>query len=286
MLPSRPYCRNIAILAGAISLACAIGLFFNWREDNALLRRQALAITAHLDTDSAKIRAVNDWVYHNQGFGKNDQYFAVSALGPTPVQVMKRGGDCADKSRLVAAMLNSVGINAGLVMMSPCPPNTKNCWFVHTVVEARYEGGRMVVDPTWDVDYPTADGRFLGVADLAGTNRGQERVVELRHQRAATDKFAHMPDVDANFDYAVAVNWDRDGLTRSVAAMLHLVGYQPETLFRPRMLEDPKLFLILVLLATTTVILLGSFVLGLALGAKTKGADKHLRREAIRADRA
>jgi hypothetical protein len=287
MLPSRLYCRNIVILAGTISLACAIGLFFDWQQDNAVLRRKALAITAHLDTDSAKIRAVNDWVYHNQGFAPNDQYFVVSALGPTPVQVMERGGDCANKSRLVAAMLNSVGIDAGLVMLSPCPPNTKNCWFVHTVVEARYEGGRMVVDPTWDVAYPTEDGRFLGVADLAGTNRGQERVAELRHQRAATDKFSHMPDVDANFDYAVAVNWDRDSVSRSVATMLHLMGYRPETLFRPRMLEDPKLFLILVFLAATTVIVLGSVMLGLALGgAKTKGADKHLRREAIRADRA
>ena len=155
---------------------CAISLYFNWQQDNAVLQRQALAITAHLDSDSARIRAVNDWVYHNKGFDKNDQYFVVSALGPTPIQVMALGGYCAEKSRLVAAMLNSIRIDAGLVMISPC----QYCEFIHTVVEARYEGGRMVVDPTWDVDYPTGDSRFLGVTDLSGTNRGQERVAELR----------------------------------------------------------------------------------------------------------
>src|SRR6266404_4599112 len=280
MLPSRRRGRNLIIFSAAIPLICAISLYFNWRQDNAVLRRQALAITAHLDSDSARIQAVNDWVYHNKGFDPNDQYFVVSALGPTPIQVMARGGFCADKSRLVAAMLNSIGIDAGLVMISQC----WYCGFIHTVVEARYEGGRMVVDPTWDIDYPSGDGGFLGVTDLAGTNRGQERLAELRQQRETTDKIAHMPAADATFEYAVAINWDRDVVTRGIAATLQLIGYQPETSLRPRMLEDPKLFLILVLLATTTVIVLGSFVFGLAVGAKTKGADKHLQRGGIRTD--
>src|SRR4029077_7186559 len=168
----------------------------------------------------------------------------VSALGPTPGQVMPHGGDCADKSRLVAAMLNNLGIDAGLVMISP----SWYCGFIHTVVEARYEGGRMVVDPTWDIDYPTGDGGFLGVADLARTNHGEARLAELRQQRGRTDKIAHMPVADAIFDYAVAINWGKDAVTRAIAATLRLIGYQPETWLRPRMLEDPKLFLVLVLL--------------------------------------
>jgi hypothetical protein len=245
------------IFALAIPPMCAIGLYFNWQQDNAVLRKQALAITVHLHSDSARIRAVNDWVFHNKGFGKNDQYFIVPALGPTPIQVMARGGDCADKSRLVAAMLDSIGIDAGLVMLSPC----LYCGFIHTVVEARYEGGRMVVDPTWDVDYPTGDGRFLGVTDLSGTNRGQERVAELRHQRPATDKIQNMPAADAAFEYAVAINWDKNLLTRSVAATLRLMGYQPESLLRPRLLEDPKLLLQSFLLGLATTMALADFLL-------------------------
>ena len=266
MLPSRRRGRNLIIFLAAIPLICAISLYFNWRQDNAVLRRQALAITAHLDSDSARIQAVNDWVYHNKGFDPNDQYFVVSALGPTPIQVMARGGFCADKSRLVAAMLNSIGIDAGLVMISPC----LYCGFIHTVVEARYKGGRMVVDPTWNVDYPTGDGRFLGVTDLSGTNRGQERVAELRHQRPVTDKIQNMPDADAAFEYAVAMNWDKNLVTRSVAATLRLMGYQPETLLRPRLLEDPKLFLISFLLGVATTMALASFLLDPVVRAVTK----------------
>jgi len=276
MLPSRRRGRNLIIFSAAIPLICAISLYFNWRQDNAVLRRQALAITAHLDSDSARIQAVNDWVYHNKGFDPNDQYFVVSALGPTPIQVMARGGFCADKSRLVAAMLNSIGIDAGLVMISPC----LYCGFIHTVVEARYEGGRMVVDPTWNVDYPTGDGRFLGVTDLSGTNRGQERVAELRHQRPVTDKIQNMPDADADLEYAVAMNWDRNLVTRSVAATLQLMGYRPGELFRPRLLEDPKLFLIYLLVFLATILMFASLLLGrgvkVIIKSSTVSASPHI----------
>jgi hypothetical protein len=257
MLPSRRSVRTVFIYLAVIFLVCGIGLYFSWQQDNAVLRRQALTITAHLDSASARIQAVNDWVYHNKGFDKNDLYFVVSALGPTPIQVMARGGLCSEKSRLVAAMLNSIGIDAGLVMISPC----LYCEFIHTVVEARYEGGRMVVDPTWDIDYPAGGDRFLGVMDLEGTNRGQQRVAELRRQRAPTDKIANMPLADASFETAVAINWDRDFLTRGVAASLRLIGYRPETLFRPRILEDPKLFLTYLLFGLAITTMLGSFML-------------------------
>jgi hypothetical protein len=252
-------CRKVGWVIGAIPLLCAIGLFLSWRQDEAVLRLQTMAITRNLNIDSSRIRAVNDWVYHNKGFAKNDRYFIVAALGPTPIQVMEQGGECGDKSRLVAAMLNSLGIDAGLVMIARC----QHCGFIHTVVEAQYEAGRMVVDPTWDVDYPTGDGKFLGVRDLAGTNRGRERVAELRHQRLATDKIANMPADDATFDYAVSMNWDRNAATRTVAATFRLMGYQPETFVRPRLLEDPKLLLICLLIGVATVIVLVGFLLDL-----------------------
>jgi hypothetical protein len=239
-MPLARYLRTVLIV---LPFASALGVFFDWQHDNALLRQRAVEITANLSTDSGRIRAINDWVYQNKGFGKNNHLFMVSALGPTPIQVLEFGGDCADKSRLVAAMLNELNIGAGLVMISLCP----NCGFIHTVVEAEYERGRMVVDPIWHVDYPTADGRFLGVRDLAGTIRGRERVAELQRERGSSDKIAVMPATEATFDYAVGMNWDKNTVTRTVAATLHLLGYTPQQMFRPRFLEDPKLALSLLL---------------------------------------
>jgi hypothetical protein len=255
--------RRAGWLLGAISLSCAIALFLSWHQDELMLRQQAIMITDNLSTDSARIRAVNNWVYHNKGFAPNNSYFIVPALGPTPIQVMDVGGDCSDKSRLVAAMLNSIGIDAGLVMISPC----LHCGFIHTVVEAQYENGRMVVDPIWNVDYPAGDGRFLGVKDMAGTNRGRERVVELQLQRPATDKISGMPGMDAFFDYATPINWDTNYVTHTVAAMMRLTGYPPETVSRPRLLEDPKLLLSLSVLGMAVSYVIVGFLLDLSLRA-------------------
>ena len=260
-LGSRWWPKRVCIAVAATPLAFSTVLFADWQYDNSVIRRQAAEITADLTQDSVRIVAVNHWVYDHQGFGKNSSYFIVPALGPTPIQVMEGGGDCSDKSRLVAAMLNELGIDAGLVMISPCP----HCDFIHTVVEARYEGGSMVVDPIWNIDYPAGDGRYFGVRDLAWTNRGEERVVELQHQRGEADKIATMPATEARFEYAVAMNWDKNVVTHIAAVTMRLLGHQPETMFRPRVLEDPKLalswLLLLVAMAATaaSVLLYGIY---------------------------
>jgi hypothetical protein len=82
-----------------------------------------------------------------------------------------------------------------------------------------------------------------------------------------------MPPADAAFEYAVAINWDRDGVTRGIATTLRLIGYKPETSFRPRILEDPKLFLTLVLLGVSAAMALGGYLLyiGVISIAKTAG---------------
>jgi hypothetical protein len=244
----------------AIPFACALGLFVDWQHDNAILYRQAAMITKNLSKDSTRIHEINDWVYHNQSFGKNHHYFIVPALGPTPTQVLEFGGDCADKSRLVAAMLSDLNIDAGLVMLSTCP----HCEFIHTVVEARQERGRMVVDPIWNIDYPTPDGSsYLGVRDLAGTKLGRERMAQLQRQRGPTDKIADMPATEATFDYALAINWDKNAVTVAIAAILKLLGFSPETMFRPRFLEDPKLALSLLCVCIGIGVLVGQILLGM-----------------------
>jgi hypothetical protein len=253
--------KRVCIAIAGIPLAFSIALFADWQYDNFIIGRQAAEIVASSTTDSARIVAVNHWVYNHQGFGKNLSYFLVPALGPTPIQVMERGGDCSDKSRLVAAMLNELGIEAGLVMISPC----LHCEFIHTVVEAHYEGGSMVVDPIWNVDYPTGDGRYFGVRDLAWTNRGEQRVVELQRERGEADKIAKMPVTEARFEYAVAVNWDKNVVTRISAEIMRLLDYEPKSMYRPRLLEDPKLalfwFFVLVTMAATaaSVLLYGIY---------------------------
>ena len=231
---------RLTLWLAAMPLVFGLGLSMSWDNDNAVLRQKAMEVTAGLDRDSARIIAINDWVYHNQGSGKNEGYFLIPALGPTPLQVLASGGDCADKSRLVAAMLDELSIKAGLMMISTCP----GCGWIHTFVEAQYESGRMVVDPIWHVHYPAGNGKFLGVRELSGTDLGRRRVVELQQIRGVDDKIARMPLTEATFDYAAAINWKKTQLTRTVKEVLQYLGYEPESIFRPRLLEDPKLTLI------------------------------------------
>src|SRR5260370_27034559 len=132
--------RSAAIFA-AIPAACAVGIWLSWVNDNAVLREKAVAVTARLTSDSAKISAINHWVYRNQGFAKNERFFLVSALGPTPNQVLESGGDCGDKSRLVSAMLWQLRINSGLAPIFPCP----GCRPTHPRLAAEYAPLRQAV---------------------------------------------------------------------------------------------------------------------------------------------
>ena len=267
---SRPqachYLGKLGAMFAAVPLACAIGIWYSWVGDNAILREKALAITAGLTSASSRITTINDWVYHNQGFAENDHYFLIPVLGPTPNQVLKSGGACADKSRLVSAMLRQLGINSGLAQIFPCG----NCYPIHTVVEAEYEGGRMVVDPTWNIDYPAGDGSYLGIRDLAGTSRGRDRLSKLQSQRAADDKIQSMPPTEATFDFARSVNWQKNTLTRTIERALMVVGYDPEHMLRPHFLEDPKLALTLLFLAIATALIALSLGLGLAFPALSR----------------
>lgn len=252
------YSVRIGLIVAVLPLACAIGVWCSWESDNTVLRQQALAITAGLTSASARIVAVNNWVYHNKGFS-TDRFFLLPAFGPTPIQVLESGGDCGAKSRLVSAMLRQLGIRSGLVQIFPC----RSCVPIHVVVEAKYEGGRMVVDPIWDVDYPSGNGKFLGVAQLAGTSLGRQRVAVLQSQRGAGDKIQRMPESEATFDYARAINWHKYVWTRAIADGLRAFDYRPGHMWRPYFLEDPKLLVSIILVAIAVLVVIFSCVFGL-----------------------
>jgi hypothetical protein len=254
------YFVRIGAIVAAVPAACAICIWYSWVSDNAILRERALAVTAGLTNTSARITTINDWVYHNHGFDKNNHFFLVPALGPTPIQVLEWGGDCADKSRLVSAMLRELGIKSGLAQIFPC----RNCIPIHVFVEAEDEGGRrMVVDPIWDIDYPSGNGRYFGIRDLAGTSRGRDHLAELQRERPTGDKIQRMPPAEATFDFARAVNWQKNFVSRTIGSALTLLGYDPDELLRPHFLEDPKLAIALSLLAAAVALIVASAVVGL-----------------------
>lgn len=232
------YSRVLSYTAGAFCVAGLV-LLLVWQRETVDIHRQALAIAGNLAKPSERIVAINHWVYGNQGFEKNPEYFLFARLGPTPLQVMRRGGDCADKGRLVAAMLASLGIRAGLLEVSDCP----GCPWIHTVVEAESESGWMIVDPIWDVDYPSGNGKYLGLKELANTSLAWEHVTQLQRERGPQSKIALMPRAEATFDYTVSINWHRSIFTKAVEWALRQLNADQAFVHRPNILEDPQLFL-------------------------------------------
>jgi hypothetical protein len=246
--------------AAALMVLCAIA-HIDWTRENRVLRRLALEATQHAATRADAIVALNHWVYGHEGFAKNRNYFLVKALGPTPLQILRSGGDCSDKSRLLSEMLAQIGISSGLVMIYPCA----SCSPIHTVVVATYENGRMVADPIWNIDYPAGNGKYYGVRDLAGTSRGRQHLLLLKAQNSSSAKIAAMPDTEATFDYATGLNWSKNGVMKTGAALLRRIHIEPALVLRPRIMEDPKLAIwVFLLLAALAMLLLGA---GLSIAA-------------------
>lgn len=188
----------------------------------------------------AFVEELNQWVYNNQGFKKNDQSFLFKDLGPTPVQILESGGDCSDKSRLLSALLKRAGMDSTLVMLYAC----EGCEPTHTVVEAEYEGGRMVADPVFSLVFPKNNENYYGVKELQKDPLLLDsRLNELRNKYGSNSKIAYYPRLTESYSWPKTINWEKYSALEASATLLKKAGYDPNSITRPRFLEDPKLFL-------------------------------------------
>lgn len=223
----------------------AILIAWSRMRDNDLLREAALRETTNCQNDAERILVLNEWVYHNQGFAKNRGYFLFPALGPTPVHVLQMGGDCADKSRLLSALLAQINIPATLAMLYPCATCTPS----HTIVEAKYEKGWLAVDPVYNYSFPDHRGGYYGITDLGKNHQLLiDRVQALRIQRGEADPTSSYNIDNNNYMYAKTINWDKNALTRAVGSLVSIFSADSYLVRRPHFLEEPKLLLILMCL--------------------------------------
>jgi hypothetical protein len=227
------------VVAGLAGLALAAGLWWLKSRENRRLDRIVADLGLRMLPRRDAVLAANRWVYRNKGFGKNPHVFVSRRLGPTATHVLDLGGDCADKSRLTMALLDRAGVPSTLAMLygsADGPPT-------HVIVEARYEHGRMAVDPVFDIDFPAdATGeRYFGIKELrADPKILVDRVRELSEQRGASDdKVSYYKLATEHYSHARTMNLDKNALTRAVAALLERLGQDPTLVPRPVVLEDP-----------------------------------------------
>lgn len=199
------------------------------------------------------VQELTHWVYTQQGFAKNRNYFLFKRLGPTPMHVLEHGGDCSDKSRLLAALLNRFGMPATLVMLHRDADGPAT----HTVVETQYDGGKMVADPVFDIVFPAGNGKFHDVVALRDDpTLLPARLDALTAERGAEDKVAYYKRETESYSWPKTINWEKSPLLAWVGERLRARGTDPTLVMRPAFLEDPK-----------RLLLYGSLLFGAATGS-------------------
>lgn len=256
----------------------AIGLFLaagicavSYERDCRALRALAHDLSAGAQTPFETVINVMDWVYHDLGTHRNDGYFLFSSLGPTPVQVMRGGGDCADKSRLLCALLQEVDVSATPAMSF----DPKTGAAVHTIVEVEpVKGQRMIVDPSYNLFFPQADGS--GYHDLLDLRRDpaivQRRVDQLfRNSSTRREADKYYLASFAGYHDVTTINWGKRPAYAAVRDILY--GWMGEEVYsvpRPFLMERPKLIVSLGFLFGGFLLLTSKCLRHLGQSRKTK----------------
>jgi hypothetical protein len=231
----------VCLVSALMMLSLTIYFFSSYAKDKRLLKMLAAQLTAGITSSNDKVRVLNSFVYHNKGFAKNESYYLLQSLGATPVQILDKGGDCSDKSRLLAAMLEQIGIASSLAMLYPC----QGCTPVHTVVLAETESGTIVADPVFDLMFPKQAGGYHDVGEMIGESEIlMNRLRMLRSMRGPKDKISFYDESSYHYDFITTVNWSKYRWLAGLSSTLKRLGLEPRLIRRPALLENPKLLFV------------------------------------------
>jgi len=75
-------------------LCLSIFFYLSYWKDSQLLEMLALKVTENTDTLDEKVRVLNSFVYHNQGFAKNTDYYLLKSLTHSCTGLGERWGLC------------------------------------------------------------------------------------------------------------------------------------------------------------------------------------------------
>ncbi len=263
----------------ACSLPAALACFVSYRQDQDFLGEMARRIVAGETTPAARVLALSNSIHRDQATHKNGSFFAVRRWGPTSRQVFVHGGDCADKSRLLCALLRELDISATPVMCFDPQTGLPT----HTIVETDLgDGSRMIVDPTYDLYFPKPNA--AGFYDLLDLRRDPDILANRIAELCASAPPAREADVyymraSTPYHHVSTINWDQNAFSRWTRdRLLPLFGDRVYRFSRPAILEEPKL------LATVTLLTPGVLVI-LLMGCKAAMRLARRRWRRLRNDR-
>lgn len=162
-------------------------------------------------------------VYRSGGFSSTPHSFWRPA---TLSEIRYHGGDCADKSLLLASVLSQRGINTSLAMLFQDGRPT------HTIVRARFGDREIILDPIWDIMLPWS------LSEMRDRPERLDLVLSIEQSmRPQTDKIWRYNRSSDLYDNASAFNTN-SRIGHAVACAMMLVGIRPETVWRPLWIDD------------------------------------------------
>lgn len=253
----RKLCFNTCLCLALIFFVAAQLTYISYKKDLQFLKS---IVYTHISPQYSPtlFESANHWVYQNQGFKKNHDFFIFPALGPTPIQILEKGGDCADKSRLLMTLLESVGIDSSLVMLYSADGQSAT----HTILEVRDAQIKAIADPVFDIVFPKSNNSYYGLQDLRKNPALLPgRLDELVKLRGDNSKIAFYKRADETYQFATTLNWNKNALLRFIANSLKQMGIEANTVRRPHFLDDPKYFLSMVFFVSGLLLVIFSWLI-------------------------
>lgn len=265
-----PRTRRLIVIALAVFALADVALIAKYAVDDRVLEH-AIAIDPALPPSEKVIQAVNFLETRVKKRLTTDRSFlpGLSFLRPTPRQVLEAGGDCADRSRLLIALLQREGVSASKVALHDDAGQPQ-----HAVVEVAIEDAdrAMVVDALFGMYFPKPDGGYYSVWDI----KADERILHerIRALSPSQPQLREYPLDLYTYEAPRTINWNKSLPMRTLHRVLSAaIGDAVDRLPRPGIVAEPVLMTLVGAVMGQVAFVAALFVVGKRrAGARTAAA--------------
>lgn len=215
---------------------------FIYQTESAELAQISARQTSNCQTDSEALRALTRYLAVEVPHRKNHEYFLLpvfSILRPTSLQVIKEGGDCSYKSRVLVSLLRHRKIPAKkLSLHTPAGIGS------HAAVLAHTERGDYVIDALYGIVFDHEDGSPISLDDLQQRPEILPAIIEREIARGNTKARNYSCE---RYVYTDVRSWDLEQYPSTAALRGVLVSVFGKSaidgLPRPPFMAEPALIM-------------------------------------------